>query len=127
MSPSELSRILRFVIVGASSTLLYFALLWALKGAIASTPVLTAICYMLSMAYNYLVQSWFTFQFKAHTRKSVSRYFVMQASAMVVNSGVMTLLVDGIGMSLFVAQVFVTGCVAIMVFLTSKHWVYRVT
>lgn len=124
MSRAELGRIGRFALVGLSSTGLYFALLWGLRGAIGSVPVLAAVCYAISMVYNYVLQSWFTFRAGRPTGRSVLRFVAMHLGAMALNSALMAGLVEGIGAPLFAAQVVVTGIVSVLVFLVSKHWVY---
>ena len=121
----HLRQILSFVLVGASSTGLYFLLLWALRGSIASTLLLTACCYGISMVYNYILQSWVTFRSGPPTRRSMSRFVAMHASAMALNSGLMAGLVDGLQLPLYMTQVVVTFFISAMIFVVSKHWVYQ--
>ena len=121
----HLRQILSFVLVGASSTGLYFLLLWSLRGSIASTLLLTACCYGISMIYNYILQSWVTFRSGPPTRRSMSRFVVMHASAMALNSGLMAGLVDGLQLPLYMTQVVVTFFISAMIFVVSKHWVYQ--
>ena len=121
----HLRQILSFVLVGASSTGLYFLLLWTLRGSIPSTLLLTACCYGISMVYNYILQSWVTFRSGPPTRRSMSRFVVMHASAMALNSGLMAGLVDGLQLPLYMTQVVVTFFISAMIFVVSKHWVYQ--
>ena len=121
----HLRQILSFVLVGASSTGLYFLLLWTLRGSIPSTLLLTACCYGISMVYNYILQSWVTFRSGPPTRRSMSRFVVMHASAMALNSGLMAGLVDGLHLPLYLTQVGVTLFISAMIFVVSTHWVYQ--
>lgn len=121
----NLRQIVSFVLVGASSTGLYFLLLWALRGTIASTLLLTAACYAISMVYNYVLQSWLTFRAGPPTRRSMARFVAMHLGAMALNSGLMAGLVDGLRLPLYGAQIAVTLVISALVFLVSKHWVYR--
>ena len=121
----HLRQILSFVLVGASSTGLYFLLLWTLRGSIPSTLLLTACCYGISMVYNYILQSWVTFRSGPPTRRSMSRCVAMHASAMALNSGLMAGLVDGLQLPLYMTQVVVTFFISAMIFVVSKHWVYQ--
>lgn len=122
---AELGRIFRFALVGLSSTVVYFALLWGLRGFIGSVIVLTAVCYLVSMVYNFVLQSSFTFRAGAPTRHSLLRFALMHLMAMGINSGLMAGLVTGLQVPMFAAQIGVTALVSIFVFLLSKHWVYR--
>lgn len=121
----HLRQIASFILVGASSTGLYFLLLWALRDAIAGTWLLTACCYGISMVYNYILQSWLTFRAGKPTRRSMSRFIAMHLGAMALNSGLMAGFVDGLGLPLYSTQIGVTLIISALVFLVSKHWVYR--
>lgn len=127
MSPTlvRLRQPISFLAVGASSTAVYFLMLWALQGQIESTILLTAWCYAGSMVYNYILQSLITFRAGAPTGRSVTRFVVMHGVAMALNSLVMAALVDGLQLPIFASQVLVTGGITIMVYLVSKHWVYK--
>jgi putative flippase GtrA len=123
----ELGRIIRFAVVGLSSTGVYFGLLWALRGLVPSVLLLTALCYLASMVYNYVLQSFFTFKAGRPTRRTLVRFVLMHMLAMALNSGLMEGLVNGLRIPMFVAQIAVTGLISVMVFLISKHWVYHQT
>ncbi|WJS87011.1 GtrA family protein [Paracoccus sp. TOH] len=116
---------LSFLAVGASSTGLYFLLLWLLRDRVDGTLLLTGLCYGASMVYNYLLQSGLTFRAGPPTRRSVLRFVVMHLTAMALNSLLMAGLVDGLALPLFKTQLVVTGFVSAMIFLVSKYWVYR--
>ncbi len=119
-------QVITFILVGASSTGLYFLLLWGLRDIIASTMALTACCYGISMVYNYILQSWLTFRAGPPTRRSMTRFVIMHLTAMALNSLLMAGLVDGLGMALFGSQVLVTALISAMIFVVSKRWVYQV-
>lgn len=114
-----------FLIIGASSTGLYFLMLWALRDRVGNTLLLTSFCYCGSMVYNYLLQSSLTFRAGPPTRRSISRFIVMHLSAMALNSVLMAGLVDQLELPLFRSQFLVTGCISAVIFLVSKYWVYR--
>ncbi|RCW81072.1 GtrA family protein [Paracoccus lutimaris] len=121
----HLRQVLSFVLVGASSTGLYFLLLWALRGSIPSTFALTACCYGVSMIYNYILQSWLTFRAGPPTRRSMSRFVIMHLTAMAMNSLLMAGLVDGLHLPLYQTQIGVTLFISAMIFIVSKRWVYQ--
>lgn len=125
MMPSEFGKILRFAAVGLSSTGFYMAALWALSGWIGSVIALTAFCYLLSMAYNFVLQGTFTFRAGRPTKQALLRFCTMHLAAMTFNSGLMYLLVSGLRVPLFGAQIVVTALISVFVFLLSKAWVYR--
>ncbi|MEM1065283.1 MAG: GtrA family protein, partial [Pseudomonadota bacterium] len=103
---------------------LYFGLLVGLRGVIGGTFVLTAVCYALSMVFNFAAQGLFTFRAVRLTGRSALRYTVVQVGALLTNSLAMFGLVDGLNLPLLGAQVCVTAAVALAVYFVSKHWVY---
>lgn len=127
MNPTlaRLRQPISFLLVGASSAGLYFLLLWGLQDLITSTILLTACCYAASMVYNFFLQGWMTFRAGAPTPRSLTRFVSMHAIAMALNSLAMAALVDLLRVPLLPGQVFVTACISVLVFLVSKHWVYR--
>ena len=116
---------LRFGLVGIASTGFYFALLILLDYAIESTILLTALCYGMAMVFNFLAQGLFTFQVKALNRSQLTRYVVMQGTALILNSVAMFVFVDQWAFPLISAQLLVTACITLGTYLVSKNWVYR--
>lgn len=117
-------QMIRFAIIGVASTALYFGLLVSLRPVVPSTFLLAALCYALAMGFNFLAQGMFTFQQQRLTGRQMSRYVVMHGGALTVNSLAMALLVDGLGLHLVVAQLFVTGAITVATFVLSRAWVY---
>lgn len=115
---------LRFGLVGAASVLVYFGVLVVLTPLIASTVVLTAVSYAASAAFNYLLQSTFTFGARAIDAGAVARYLVMHGACMTLNSLLMFGAVDLHGTGVLRAQVAVTAVVAATSFVLSCLWVY---
>ena len=119
--------ITKFGVVGLLSVAVYFLCLFLLENVIENTIVLTATCYLISMAFNYICQSTFTFETSPDSKSQTLRYIAMQLFCMAVNSGLMYGLVDLFGLNLFLSQVFTTGAVAALSFILSVCWVYRRT
>jgi len=116
---------IRFILVGLASTGLYFLLLQVLRDRVANILLLTGLCYLTSMVFNFLLQSRITFAAGPPTRRNVSRFIVMQLTALCANSLLMALLVERLGLPLVYSQIAVTACISVLVFVTSKLWVYR--
>lgn len=119
------SQLIRFVIIGLASTGLYFGLLFVSLKFVSSIVLVTAFCYALSMVFNFLAQGLFTFQMWRVTLSHLRRYIVLHLCALSINSLAMAALVNGLGIKVFIAQVFVTGAITLGTFSVSKLWVYR--
>ncbi len=115
---------LKFIVIGVLSTALYFFLLILLEKHIGSTIILTFICYLISMFFNFIAQGLFTFQVQKFTKQQVRRYLILQGSNLVFNSAAMAVLLDGLTINILVAQVGVTACLTIYTYLVSRAWVY---
>lgn len=118
-------QMFRFVLIGLSSTGLYFVLLIILEPLIASIMLLTAACYVISMVFNFLAQALFTFQVQRLSHQQLMRYSIMHGVALLMNSLLMSALVNVLDFRLVIAQVFVTGVITVMTFTLSKTWVYK--
>ncbi len=115
---------LRFGLVGAGSILVYIAVLVALRPLFESTLVLTATSYVASAAFNYTLQSAFTFRTRVADLRSTWRYIVMHGVCMAMNSLLMFGLVDQLGYGIAHSQVATTTVVAVTSFIFSYLWVY---
>lgn len=118
-------QVLRFILIGLLSTGLYFTLLIILDPLIPSIMLLAAVCYTISMAFNFLAQALFTFQVQRLSRQKLTRYSIMHGAALLLNSIMMSALVDVFELKLIIAQLFVTGIITVMTFALSKAWVYN--
>jgi len=118
-------QILRFILVGGASTGVYFLLLWVFQGRVGGIVLLTALCYTVSMIFNYALQSSITFRAGPPTRRSMLRFAVMHLGAMMLNSALMAGLVEGLNVSLFPAQILVTAIISALVYMVSRQWVYH--
>lgn len=118
-------QVLRFVLIGLCSTGLYFVLLVILEPLIPSIMLLAAVCYVISMAFNFLAQALFTFQVQGLTHQQMKRYLIMHGLALVLNSTMMSALVNTLDFQLVVAQICATGLITIITFTLSKSWVYK--
>lgn len=63
-------EILRFVIVGAAATLIHYLVYWLLLGHVAAGTAYTA-GYLLSLVFNYLLSSLFTFRSRVSLRNGL--------------------------------------------------------
>lgn len=96
-----------------------------MQPVVQSTVLLTALCYVMSMVFNFLAQGLWTFKSSRLSGRNLRRYLLMQGSAMVVNSTVMGILIDRMEFLLIPSQIFVTGCITVCVYVLSRHWVYK--
>lgn len=119
-----LRKIVKFAVVGLLSVAIYFVFLFFLEPVFSNYAVLGAVCYTLSMIFNYFAQKLFTFQQTGQHKRALSRYAAMHLLCMGINSLGLTLLVGQAAMNLYFAQLIVTGVVVAISFVLSNTWVF---
>lgn len=118
-------QVIWFAVIGLASTALYFVLLIGLKPLLPSVILLTAVCYVIAMGFNFLGQGMLTFQVKRLSGGQIGRYLSMHSGALLVNSLAMAALVERLNIHILASQAFVTGCITLATYGLSKTWVYR--
>ncbi|AGT11178.1 GtrA family protein [Paracoccus aminophilus] len=124
MTASRSAEVVTFLLVGLSSTAVYFSLLWALQGLTPRVAVLAAICYLASMIWNFVLQRSLTFRHRSPSRGAPYRFGLMHGVALGLNSLTMWALVERAGLPLYAAQIGVTTLIAALIYLASSRWVF---
>ena len=115
----------KFGLVGLGSVGVYFLVLLVLRDRIDDIVDLTAISYVASAVFNYLLQRYVTFNSSRPRAGSWFRYVCLHVLCMTLNSGLMSFLVEMQRFGLIPSQVLVTIIVAGTSFLLSYLWVYK--
>ena len=110
--------------VGLATIAVYFVVLALLRPVIENVAVLSVAAYLISAVFNYIAQRRVTFGSRDAGTGAILRYLIMHGLCMGLNAGLLSLLVDGFGFGLFIAQVPVTGVVAATSFALSHLWVF---
>lgn len=79
----------RFVVVGGSSALLYFLLMWFFRARVGFAPFLATICaYAIAFCVAYMLQHRWTFRSDAHHRVTLPRYALVQLTCALLTAGI---------------------------------------
>lgn len=119
---AELTRVLRFGIVGLASTALYMGLFTLLLQLMPPVPA-SVLAYALSAVANFIVQSRFTFRAPLHAAGMV-RFICMNLFCMGVNSSLLWIATSPLLLPPIPSQLVITLFVAGLSYLISKYWVY---
>lgn len=115
---------MRFLIVGGGAA----ALLWLLTfvflrlGAPAFASGLGA--YAIAFVVAYLLQRNWTFGGAGRHRRTLPRYFLVQASCALASGGLSHLLTSTLGWPAIAASLTMTVCVSAFSYLASTYWVF---
>jgi putative flippase GtrA len=118
-------ELVRFGATGLMSVGVYLCCLAPLTKALPGRLWLAgAVAYVLSMVANYVLQRNFTFRSTRRHHEAVSRYLVVHAVAIGINSGLLHVLTVSLKSSLWIAQGAAVVCVAIWSYTAQKLWVF---
>ncbi|MBA3747049.1 MAG: GtrA family protein [Solirubrobacterales bacterium] len=122
----RVGEILRFLAVGASSTLLYFALYSAAIVLGAGFALAAVVAFCVSALYGYLVHERWTFRTTAASTAGLTRWLVLQGALIVANVGALWLLVHRAGFDRIVAQLVILPLIPLLSYTLSRRYVYGV-
>lgn len=114
----------KFGFVGLATVGVYFVVLALARPVAPGVVALSLLAYMVSAVFNFIAQARVTFGIQPNGNK-LGRYILMHLLCMGLNSGLMYLLVERVGLGLYSAQFLVTGVIATTSFVLSRLWVYR--
>jgi len=114
----------RFGAVGASSTILYFAIYGG--AVLAGVPfVLASVgAFTLSAVYGYFMHHRWTFRTNAPTRAGLARWLLLQGTVLGVNIVSLWALVTQAGLDRLVAQLIVLPLLPLTSYLLSRRRVF---
>lgn len=121
---AELTRVLRFGLVGLASTALYMGLFALLLLIMPPVPA-SVLAYAISAVANFVVQSRFTFRAPLHAAGAV-RFICMHLFCMGVNSSLLWIATSPLQLPPIPSQLVITLFVAGLSYLISKYWVYAI-
>lgn len=120
-----LRKFSRFIYVGATATLLQYAILLILVEALGFSPVLaSAIGFAISAIANYLLNRHFTFRSTLSHRITAVRFVVAVLCGLAVTFLLMLLLTDS-GMNYVASQILTTTIVLLLNFIAGSHWTFK--
>jgi putative flippase GtrA len=123
---SFIQRSLRFGIVGITTALLYYALLFVAVELLLVEPVTgSSIVYVIVIFANYLMHYSWTFAAASPHTTALKRYFFMVACGFVLNLLLMYVGVTVLALNYLLVQGAAMGVVIVWNFVVSSLWVFR--
>lgn len=119
-------QILKFLLIGGSSTLIDVMLLFLLKEK-AHLPAVLAVALeqILIIAYNFLLNKYWTFQSKKIPWQQLQRYFVLVLGNYLAAIFLMYFMHQLLGFNYIIVRLITIALVAFVNFILYKHWVYK--
>ncbi|MCA1926054.1 MAG: GtrA family protein [Thiobacillus sp.] len=115
----------RFGAIGAVGTLTHYALLLALVQAAGVDAVAaSALGAAAGAGVNYALNYRYTFRSARRHREALPRFLAIAAAGLALNTFLMWLLVEGLRLHYFAAQLVATAGVLGWNFLANRHWTF---
>jgi len=119
-------QLARFLFTGGFATALQYAVLAVGTGVFGFSAALSSgLGYLAGSALSYLMSYFFTFQANRSHREAAVRFYVMVAVAWCLNTMVMAVLADVMGLNKWVSQIFATLLTLVWNFMVSRAWVFK--
>jgi len=117
---------LRFAAVGAVGTLVQYLVLWIGVDLLhLSAAISSGMGYILGSIVNYLLNYKFTFRSEKSHRDTATKYYAILIVGWCINTGLMWLLADHLGLNYWLAQIFATGIAFLWNFTGSRLWAFK--
>jgi len=129
----ELTRLGRFLLVGAAGTLLDFSLLMLLKGLGAPTLLANSVAFSAGLVNNYTLNRLWTFadRKQANWRKQLGQYLLVSLAGLALNNaivlsleGAFDALLEGAPLGYLLAKVLATGVVVFWNYIANRNWTF---
>lgn len=124
----ESRRISRFLIVGSVSVFTYYAFLLGLTEYVGVWYITSAIiAFVAYYCVNFLSQKFWTFKDKdtKAINRQLAKFTVMAIGNWILNTTLLFLMVEYLGMWYLLAQAILTIVVSAIAYILFKHWIFR--
>ena len=123
MTP-EARRLARFVMVGLSNTVITLGAYAALIGLGVFYVIAGVIGWTLGIVNGYFWNRTWTFRAGAHQHELLVKYTAVGLGGLLLNSGLLALAVDVLGVSKLAGQVVVLPIVMLSSFAANRYWTF---
>lgn len=117
-------QFLKFCIVGASNTTISLVAYYLLLKLDIHYLLASSIAYFAGLINGYLFSSSYVFKQKKNVNQAI-KFILVNASSLLINLLFLYILVDVLGVSKILAQVFVTCFNVVYNFFLNKWWTFK--
>ena len=122
----DIFRFIKFGLVGVLNTLINWILFILLNSIGVYYIISNIIAYIISTLNSYLWNSKWVFKYSGDNIKETSfKFIVLNIIGLTLNTIILYLLVDIVGLNKLIALVITTGIVMILNYFINKLWVFK--
>jgi putative flippase GtrA len=127
LTDARLLQLLRFVVVGGTTFVIYFGLQFLLEWARLGPYVALTIAYAIAITYHFLMNRYFTFRSSA-TDGGISAILPRYASVVLLSYVISVIVVKAVmsaGFHIQVGMLAALGLTTILTYVFAKVWIFR--
>jgi putative flippase GtrA len=125
LAREERTRLIRFALVGGTSTLVTLLSYALLIGVGAAYPVAAVLGYAAGIVNGYTWNRVWTFETGSFHLPEFSRYVVVQGSGLAANLVGLVLLVEALDLDRLVAEIISVVPIVLVTYLLNRWWTFR--
>jgi putative flippase GtrA len=126
MAPTAIPRIVKFILVGLSSTVIHFVVLSILYlGFNVHIVPATVLAFVASLAFSYLLNRSFTFASNVRHHVGLPRYLAVTLLGMFWNVAIMYSFVELFALNYYLSFLVMSVVVALNNYLLTRSWVFK--
>jgi putative flippase GtrA len=120
------NQFLRFALVGLAGTAVQYLVLWlGVRFGGVSAPFASGVGFFCGSVVNYRLNYLFTFRSAQSHLQAASRYYLVLAVGICLNTALMVLFVRSLNWNYWLGQICTTGVVLFWNFAGSRWWAFR--
>lgn len=120
------SKFVKFGLVGVLNTLINWIIFALLNFIGVYYIVANVIAYVIATANSYIWNSKWVFKYNGENKKeTTAKFVILNLIGLGLNTGILYLLVDMVGLNKLIALVITTGIVMIINYIVNKIWVFK--
>lgn len=125
LAPAERVRLLRFVIVGGSNTVITLLVYGVAIGLGVWYPLAALLGYVAGIVNGYTWNRLWTFEVGTFHLPEFSRYVMVQVAGLAANVAGLTYAVESLGMGKMEAEIVVLIPIVLATFMLNRWWIFR--
>jgi putative flippase GtrA len=124
MIMKELFRFIRFGIVGVMNTLITIVSFWILSKIGVGYITANIISYLIGVVNSYFFNSRWVFKVDSKKSSRGVRFLIINLIVLVINTGLLILFVDKVGLNKYIAQILVIGICMVLNYFLNRKWTF---
>lgn len=123
---SGIGKVIKFGLVGVLNTLINWIIFAVLNFVGVYYIIANVIAYVIATINSYIWNSRWVFKYKGEDKKeTTTKFILLNLAGLALNTMILYLLVDLIGLNKLIALVITTVIVMVINYIVNKIWVFK--